>query len=154
MLRLLPLHLLALSLVTSLACIASNADEAAPLKVPHIKSFSGLFYPNSAKRLDQQGRVLVEFAISPKGRVTDLVVASAEPPGVFDSAVTTYVRALQFDVPSDWGASGAASHKFHFSFLFLLRPCRETGPCQELEPLPADQSVTVKTAPLALPAGR
>jgi len=93
----------------------------------------------------------VEFAISAKGRVTDFAVTSAEPPGVFDSVVTAYVRALQFDVPSDWEASGGAAHKFHFGFVFLLRPCRDGGPCQELEPLPADQSFTVKTEPLALP---
>jgi TonB family protein len=153
MLRLPPVHLLALSLVAALVCVSSRADETAPVKVPHIKNFSGLFYPNSAKRLDQQGRVLLEFAISAKGRATDLAVTSAEPPGVFDGVVAKYVQALQFEVPSDWEASGGARRKFHFGFLFLLRPCRDTGPCEELEPFPADQSFTVKTAPLPLPTG-
>src|ERR1700752_3441026 len=101
-----------LAALTWAVCSPVHSDDSQERPIPHIKNFSGLFYPAVAKRLSQQGRILVEFEISPKGRVVGLTVVSAEPQGIFDPAVTRYVQALQFDVPGDWEASGGAHHKY------------------------------------------
>jgi TonB family protein len=146
-------YLLPLGLAVMLCVFGafSPADEAPSPKLPALKKsgLPALFYPAPARRLSQQGRVLVEFAISPKGRVVDASVTSADPRGVFDDTAISYVRALEFDVPADWESSGGPNHRYHFSFVFLFRPCLDTTPCEELAPLPADRSVTVTTPPLA-----
>ena len=143
-----------LAAVTWALCPAVHSDEPQPQPIPHTKNSSGLFYPAVARRLSQQGRVLVEFEISPKGQVVGLAVLSAEPQGMFDPAVTRYVQALQFDVPGDWEASGGTHHKYRLSFVFLLRPCTPSGPCQELEQFPADMPFKITTEPLPPPPGR
>jgi TonB family protein len=155
MLRSPPAHLLShhLAAILLLALAFSlQAEEPVVPKLPTLKSphsVVGLFYPERAVRLGQQGRVLVEFAISPKGRPVDVAVTAAEPQGVFNDTVTSYIRALQFDVPTDWEASGAARVKYHISFVFLLRPCREGVPCDDIVQFPADSSVMITRPPLA-----
>ena len=121
-----------------------------PLKLPHLKTPAptAANYPLRAARLNQEGRVLVEFKISQKGRVSALAVTLAEPSGAFDAAALHYVRDLQFDVPTDWEASGGMDQSFHFGFIFLLRPCQVTGPCEELAPYTADRSFWIIQAPL------
>jgi TonB family protein len=112
-----------------------------------------MFYPAQALRLNQQGRALVEFSISARGRTSDVAIVSAEPPGIFDSTVAKFVRELQFDVPGNWMASGGPQHKYHLSFVFLLRPCRDPTPCDQIASFPADDTYTVTTAPLPAPSG-
>jgi TonB family protein len=152
------IRLLALCLAALPLCVvsvSSGADETAPLKLPAVKKMASrvAFYPTQAKRLNQQGRALVEFSISQQGRTTNVLVSSAEPPGVFDSTVMEFVRELQFDVPGDWVASGGPQHKYHVSFVFLFRPCRNAAPCEEIAPFPADNTIRITTAPLPAPSG-
>jgi TonB family protein len=137
-------------MLSCIFCSPLQADDAEGAKLPKFKPGALGYYPNAALRLSQQGRVLVEFEISPEGRAVDLTITSSEPQGVFDKTVTMYVLGGQFDVPSDWETSGGTHRRYHMSFLFLLRPCRATGPCEELAPFPADGSVTVTRPPLAL----
>ena len=134
-------------------CLPSLADELQTLKLPSLRAGrSGvLLYPEPARRLNQQGRVLAEFQIAPNGHVVNLSIKSAEPEGVFDKTVTTYMRSLEFDVPKDWEVSAGSRHAFHLSFIFLLRPCRETVPCDELLPFAADSSIKVTGSSLPPP---
>jgi hypothetical protein len=149
--------LLSLCVATMLACAlgsGSHADETAMLpKLKNAKSVD-FFYPAGARRLSLQGRVLTQFGISGKGRVVDLQVISAEPPGVFEGAITTYLRSMDFDVPSDWEASGGLGRRYRLGFVFLLRPCRSTIPCEEVQPYQTDlQPVIVTTTPLSTGSG-
>jgi hypothetical protein len=133
---------------------ALHADETAML--PKLKNASSInfLYPATAKRLSLQGRVLTQFGVSGKGRVVDLQVISAEPPGVFEGAVTTYLRSVDFDVPSDWEASGGLSRRYRLGFVFLIRPCRSTIPCEEVQPYQTDlRPVIVTTTPLSSGSG-
>lgn len=129
--------------------LSSQADEVASPKLPQLVRPIDLYYPEPARRLNQQGRVLVEFQISRKGRAVDATIVSAEPQKVFDRVVTEYMRAVEYSVPGDWEASGGSHHKYRISFVFLLRPCREGEPCEEPAGFPADTSVTVTGSPLA-----
>ena len=133
----------------------TQADEPQSLKLPNLKSTRMLaaWYPDRARRLDQQGRVLVEFEISLKGRVVNPKIISAEPSDVFEGTVTALVRGWEYDVPSNWESSGGTTHLFRVGFIFLLRPCRATGPCN-VTPFPADTSVTITGDRLPLPPGR
>jgi TonB family protein len=130
------------ALLTGVPGPAAHADEAAP-SLPEVKiPWPALYYPDTARQANQQGRVLVEFEISPQGRVLEPIVSSAEPQGVFDSTALAYVRELVFDVPDDWEALGDSHYKFYFGFVFRLRPCQAPH-CSELIPFPADRSLTV-----------
>ena len=136
-----------------LLCVFGAAVCAAgskPLKLPHLKTPAptAANYPLRAARLNQEGRVLVEFKISQEGRVTALAVTLAEPAGAFDAAALHYVRDLEFDVPTNWRTSGGTNQSFHFGFIFLLRPCLATGPCEEPTPYSADRSFWIIQAPL------
>jgi TonB family protein len=129
------------------------ADRKEPLELPHLNTRAPTpdSYPYRAVRLNQEGRVLVEFKISKKGRVSAMAVILAEPSGAFDAVALHYVRDLQFDVPIAWEASGGTNKSFHFGFVFLLRPCQATGPCEELAPYTADRSFWIIQAPLSSP---
>jgi len=136
----------------------SLADEPGSVKLPAGKNYRSLvsdsWYPQRARRLSQQGRVLVEFGISSKGRAVDITVPSSEPAGVFDKTATTFVRAVEFDVPRDWEVSDASHHRFRLSFVFLLRPCLDTGSCEEVAQFPSDGNFTVTEVPLTPPPRR
>jgi TonB family protein len=131
------------------------ADGSKPRELPHLKTPAPTAgnYPFRAVRLNEEGRVLVEFKISQKGRVNVLAVTLAEPAGAFDDAALNYVHGLEFDVPADWGRSGGANQSFHFGFIFLLRPCQASGPCEEPAPYSADRSFWIIQAPLPSPRG-
>jgi TonB family protein len=149
--RLFPLCLAAAFICV--VCFPLHAEEAEALKLPKVKDYHGQdsWYPAPAQRLGQQGRVLVEFKISSKGRVVDLRIASAEPQGVFDSTVKKYMRALEFDVPGDWEASGGTNHKFHFGFVFRLQSCPGAVSRVEPVPFPADyRHITVTGSAICL----
>jgi TonB family protein len=115
-----------------------HGEEAEPL--PLAKHIKGApvpdYYPAPAKRLSQEGRVLVAFKISSAGRAVDIRIAAAEPQVVFDGTVTALIRGLEFTVPSDWEASGRSHREYTFSFVFRLSPC--LAPCEPLAPFPAD----------------
>jgi TonB family protein len=138
--------------LSSALCSSSRADQVDSPKLPKSKpSAAGVFYPEKARRLNQQGRVLVEFAVSSKGRVVDTAIVSSEPRGAFEDAVKAYMKSVEFDVPRDWEASGGSQHKYHFSFVFILRPCRETVPCEEPAPFEADGAIKVTGSSLPPP---
>jgi TonB family protein len=138
-------------------CSPLHAEDTEPLKLPKpIKATSdGAFYPSPARRLGQEGRVLVAFKISSAGRVLDVRVTAAEPHGVFDNSVTTYIRSWEFAVPADWEASGGTHHEYTISFVFRLQPCHGTSPREESAPFPADYQpiiITGSTICVAPPA--
>ena len=136
-------------LLGGMSCLLAHADETAPALPEVRKPWPPLYYPDKARQANQQGRALVEFEISPQGRVLEPMVTSSDPQGTFDSTALDYVRELVFEVPADWEASGAAHFKFYFGFVFLLRPCQ--APCREPEPYPADRSLMVTGKPLGTP---
>lgn len=109
-------------------------------------------YPPAARRRGLQGRVLVEFTISPTGRVDDPpTVLAAEPENdtVLPEGALMYMRAARFAVPADWQAAGGPSRKFRCSFVFLLRPCRENDACDEPAPyFGADRWFTITASPI------
>jgi len=126
--------------------VGASADEAT-VALPPILGIS-YDYPASARRLNQQGRFLVELSINAAGRTTDVALLAAEPQGVFDRSLVVNLRRLRFRVPHDWQSSGRSARRFRVNVLFLIRPCREKGPCAELPPLTADPTITFTGSPI------
>jgi len=103
-----------------------SAQEAPPAKraLPQLNvDLSSVTYPSALQRQGVQGRVLVAFTITKRGKVNDPVVVSSEPAGEFDSAAIRAVKQVHFTVPDDWEASGDSAYQYQLSVLFKLSPC-------------------------------
>jgi len=154
-----PAGFLPLWLAPALFCVLGPiaADDSLPPNLPKVKGsalpeshlLGADHYPGASARLAEQGRGLVEVAISQSGRLASypIVVSSdgAWAPRL-EGAALSYLSRLEFDVPRNWEASGGTKRRYRFSFVFLIRPCDDTlktAPCTELAPYPADYSLTV-----------
>ncbi len=54
------------------------------------------FYPLQAKRASVEGWVDIEFMVNEQGRVTDIRIIDAQPPGVFEQSVRKAVSGWRF----------------------------------------------------------
>lgn len=88
------------------------------------------YFPAFARRARLQGRVLVEFAIGPSGRVVGARVTEEEPAGVFGRSALSIVNAYRFP------ANTPAMQKYRLSVVYVLIPCPHPKPCQAPEPYP------------------
>ncbi len=121
------LYRLGLVCLLALPAVPGSAQEAAARRsLPQLSvDLNSLAYPGAAQRAGLQGRVLLAFNISSRGRAEDVLIMSAEPSEEFDAAATRAVRQVRFTVPDDWEESGGAAHRFTLSVLFKLSPCVE-----------------------------
>ena len=73
--------------ILSLALGTSLADEASAPKLPKIlkQRRDADWYPDALRLKQQEGRVLVEFQISPEGQAVKVDIVSSEPRRAFDS---------------------------------------------------------------------
>ena len=69
-------------------------------------------YPSSAMVAGVEGKVQLEFDVSPSGTVTDVKTISSSPPGVFDAAAQAAIREWRFEPTS---SSGRHSQNFAFT---------------------------------------
>lgn len=145
---------LGLSALLVAGIAARPVAAAGPLPLPALSTAEpgADSYPPVARRRGLQGRVLVEFTISPTGRVNDpptVLAAEPENAAVLQDGALMYMRAVRFAVPADWQAAGGPSRKFRFSFVFLLRPCRQNDACDEPAPyFGADRWFTISASPV------
>lgn len=145
---------LALASAIVLYPISALSDDQPSFKLPAHHMLQGAppagMYPMQAARLQQQGRVLVQFDISPEGRATGVAIIASEPTGVFDRSALSIVNAWKFDLPSDWSGSDASMHHYTFSVIYHLGPCPSTNSCDGIDAFPAD-AATVVTLQLGRP---
>lgn len=107
----------------------SHAQQpAAKRPLPQLSvDLNSLTYPGAPQRAGLQGRVLVAFTITNRGKADNIEIVSAEPAGEFDATATRALRQVQFTVPRDWRDSGGEAQRFQLSVLFKLSPC--AAPC-------------------------
>lgn len=119
-----------------------NAAPSVPLP-PMDAKLNPSYYPAAAAKLNLQGRVLVEFNITRKGKVDNVTIVDSDPETVFDSSVRNALKDVKFTVPKDWEDSAAAMHRFRLSYVFKIYPC-PTDPCKAPEPHDAaDDSMVI-----------
>ena len=105
---------------------AATGAQPAPIKPPLPQltiKLETIEYPAAPLTAKMQGRVLVAFTITKRGRVDEPVIVAAEPAGVFDDAAIKTIKQVRFTVPDGWEASGGSAHRFQVSVLFKLNPC-------------------------------
>jgi TonB family protein len=102
------------------------AQEIAKAKhsLPQLNvDLGSISYPSAQQKQGVQGRVLVAFTITKRGRASDPVVVSADPPGEFDAVAIKAIKQVRFTVPDDWADSGDSAYQYQLSVLFKLSPC-------------------------------
>ncbi|HEX2585083.1 MAG TPA: energy transducer TonB [Steroidobacteraceae bacterium] len=104
-------------------------------------------YPFPALKNAVQGRVLLEFTITRRGKIDDVTVVDSEPQGMFDTAAKKTLGAIKFTPPKDWEDTGGALHRFTMSVVFKLTRC-PTTPCVVPQPHDtADDFLIITAAP-------
>ena len=114
---------LVMLLLTSLA----QADDGRPPMPAMTVDLNKISYPDAARKSELQGRVLVSFSISKKGRVDDELIVESEPIEVFDKAALELVKKIKFAVPDNWEDLAGPLQRYRLSVVFKLYPCPE--PC-------------------------
>jgi TonB family protein len=97
----------------------STAQEQEIL--PPIKSSKGLYYPDAAKRVGLEGKVLVAFDIAADGRVANLAIIFSDE-SAFENTAREYMSGLRFEVSSDWASSANRYQRYHIGFVFCIPP--------------------------------
>ena len=67
-----------------------------PNQPPSLLRGDTLRYPEAARSQGLQGAVVVRYNVSAEGRVSNVQVVSATPPGVFEEAAISAVRGWRF----------------------------------------------------------
>jgi len=87
-----------------------------PMNAPRWRDF----YPEPARRLEEQGEVDLEFHIDAAGRSRDITETYAAAPDLGKSA-KDLIKTAAFDVPSDWVQRGMDKESFHMEVQFVLK---------------------------------
>ncbi len=123
LITLLPLAAMLQMLIGSSAALAQAPPATTPVLPQLSVDLNSLQYPSAAQRAGLQGRVLVAFSITKRGRADELEVVEAEPVGEFDAVAIKAIRQVRFTVPDDWQDSGNVEHRFQMTVLFKISPC-------------------------------
>jgi TonB family protein len=116
--------LLAAFLLVSGGMVFGQASPSVKRTLPQLSvDLGSVDYPGALQRQGIQGRVLVAFTITKRGRVNDPIIMDAEPTHDFDSVAIKAVKQVRFTVPDDWEATGDSAYQYQLSVLFKLSPC-------------------------------
>lgn len=84
-------------------------DRSAPLpprtapgaraRRPKLRRRAAARYPDWARRQGVEGFVRLRLQVDPSGRVTDVLVVEATPPGVFENSAREAARGYRFEMP-------------------------------------------------------
>jgi TonB family protein len=94
--------------------------------LPPLKSSKGIYYPEAAKRVGLEGKVLVAFDIVADGRADNLSIVFSDD-SAFESAAKEYTSGLRFEVPSNWANSESRYQRYHIGFVFCIPPSSLVG---------------------------
>jgi TonB family protein len=112
------------ALLLSPAAMLSAQQPPAKHALPQLTvDLGSVTYPGALQRQGVQGRVLVAFTITKRGKVNDPVIVDSEPVGDFDSVAIKAIKQVRFTVPDEWEDSGDSAYQYQLSVLFKLSPC-------------------------------
>jgi TonB family protein len=104
--------------------LLSTASEQQIL--PPVKSSKGIYYPDAAKRVGLEGKVLVAFDIAADGRVANLAILFSDE-SAFENTAREYMSGLRFEVPGSWASSASRYQRYHVGFVFCIPPSDLVG---------------------------
>jgi TonB family protein len=104
---------------------SAAANESTPAvrpRLPPAKSIGDvLYYQEEARRSGREGRVELEFNIGADGKANHVAVLLADDQLLARDA-RELLRAIRFDVPSDWQSSGLGSTRYRLGMVYCLPP--------------------------------
>lgn len=101
---------------------ANESTPAARPKLPPAKGIDNvLYYQEEARRSGREGRVELEFNIGADGKANHVAVLLADDQGLVRDA-RELLRAIRFDVPSDWPTLGLGSTRYRLGMVYCLPP--------------------------------
>lgn len=122
--------LIAITLSYSLRGLAEESQGAVPeteaQALPPLKNSKAIHYPEAAKRVGLEGKVLVAFDIVADGRVANLSIISSDD-RAFEKTAKEYMSGIRFEVPSNWATSDSRYQRYHIGFVFCIPPSSLVG---------------------------
>jgi TonB family protein len=101
-----------------------SAVSQSPPVLPKVKSFGkGIYYPDQAKRLEAQGRILLGFQINDRGRATRISIESEEANKILSNSAVAILQEFVFERPAAPASAALGSEQYRMSFVFELEPC-------------------------------
>jgi TonB family protein len=111
-----------------------------PPVMPKVTSHGkGIYYPDQAKRLEAQGRILLGFQINDRGRATRISIESAEASKLLSDSAVTILKEMVFERPATPASAVVGSEQYRMSIVFELEPC---GGLQHFD-VPKDARISV-----------
>jgi TonB family protein len=95
------------------------------------------WFPPKARRMGMEGRVLVAFDITARGRAEHISVIWSESE-IFESSAVNMLESTRFNVPSDWSENGAWK-RWRMGFVYRLSP----GCQSDQFAIPVAETVTI-----------
>jgi TonB family protein len=119
--------------------VPAAESQSSPV-LPKIKSpGKGIYYPDQAKRLEAQGRILLGFGINDRGRATRISIESAEASKLLSDSAVAILKELVFERPAAPASAALGSEQYRMSIVFELEPC---GGLQHFD-VPKDARISV-----------
>ena len=116
------------------------AESQSQAVMPMVKSLGkGIYYPDQAKRLEAQGRILLGFQINDRGRATRISIESAEASKILSDSAVAILKEFVFERPAAPASAAAGSEQYRISVVFELEPC---GGLQHFD-VPKDARISV-----------
>ena len=110
--------------ILHLPVLAQDPQSDAPqsLALPKLKKLpsNDIYYPDDAKRMGAQGRVLLEFGIDDKGHATQIVIQKSDGDKILAKSAVRTLKGSVFDLSTVQDSEGRAGHPYRLSFVFEL----------------------------------
>src|ERR1700733_9726193 len=103
--------------------LADEADSTAARQppLPKMKIGAGIYYPDAAKRLGIEGKVIIGFDIATDGRATNVSLVSSDDT-IFEKPAMDLLKSATFELPK--GENGEVIHetRYRLGMVFCLPP--------------------------------
>jgi TonB family protein len=101
-----------------------------PNSLPQKVSPLGASYSDKARRLGLTGRSCLAYSVDTGGRPQNISVLESAG-AVLDDHAKKLLSALQFDVPTDWAATGGPAKRYRIGYIFELSNKPKVPPFEE-----------------------
>jgi len=102
------------------------------------------YYPEKAKQLGLQGRLLIDFSIDRNGHPTAVVAVDPDPRiALLTRAAISYMGSLHCAGSADPSSTQPKLRRYQLGFIFDFGLCLPTGPCTPPVPYPSVEMIRI-----------